>query len=89
MTPSPHEAALPGAAQVHVTAGSGTHGARCVSTPARDRITVPATSPVAAVALAALLAWSLAGRRWGRARGSRHGPPGGRVLLLQVCVART
>jgi hypothetical protein len=81
--------ALPGAVQVGVADGTGSPGALCVSTPARDRIAVPAASLVAAVALAGLLAWSITGRRWSRARGSRRGPPDGRGLLLQVCVART
>jgi hypothetical protein len=76
--------------QIQATDGAAMgHGAQCVSTPARDRLPLPAAGLVA-LAVAALTALSWADRPWSLARTGRRGPPaGGRGLLLQVCIART
>ncbi|MFD3931017.1 hypothetical protein [Streptomyces sp. NPDC058614] len=72
------------------TAMTAMSGELCVSTPARDRLPLPATGLLAGLGLVGLVVWGLAGRpsaMWGPAR---RGPPsGGRDFLLQVCVART
>ncbi|ANP50545.1 hypothetical protein J2Z21_004281 [Streptomyces griseochromogenes] len=68
--------------------GTAAHGAVCVAAPAQGQITLPLAPLVCVLALAALAAWGVH-----RARGSdgtrRRGPPGGRELLLRVCIART
>lgn len=64
------------------------HGTLCVATPAEQRIPLPMAPFTALFALAALAAWAV--HRAGRPGGTgRRGPPGGRGLLLQVCIART
>ncbi|MFF7183587.1 hypothetical protein [Streptomyces sp. NPDC008121] len=67
-------------------AGPGSHAQSCVSTPAH-RFTLPAV----AVGVVAIAASMLVLQRGQVPRGDRplRGPPGGRSLLLQVCVART
>lgn len=64
-------------------------GATCVSTPARDRIPLPPGGLLAVVAV--LAASFLAVRPPALGRTGRRGPPppGGRSLLLTVCIART
>ncbi|WP_328333101.1 MULTISPECIES: hypothetical protein [unclassified Streptomyces] len=64
-------------------------GATCVSTPARD--TVPLTTPALPAVVAVLASLFLAGRTLAPGRTRRRGPPppGGRSLLLHVCIART
>ncbi|MER5881898.1 hypothetical protein ABT119_38995 [Streptomyces sp. NPDC001910] len=67
---------------------TGTHGTTCVSTPVRDRTPLPTGS---LPALVAVLAAALVARPVFLGPTGRRGPPppGGRGLLLQVCVART
>ncbi|MGW0765549.1 hypothetical protein [Streptomyces sp. NPDC002676] len=67
---------------------SGMPGELCVSTPAHERIPVPAPALFAVAAAAALVLWSPTLLRSGRTM-RRGPPPAGRTLLLQVCVART
>ncbi|WP_432167928.1 hypothetical protein [Streptomyces sp. bgisy031] len=64
-------------------------GATCVSTPARDFTMLPMAGLMAVVAVPAVL--PVVGRPVALGRTGRRGPPtpGGRSLLLQVCVART
>ncbi|MGY6021897.1 hypothetical protein [Streptomyces spinosirectus] len=69
---------------------SGMPGTLCVSTPAHDRIPLPAPGLLALAGVAALVLWGLARLRAAAGGTGRRGPPaGGRGLLLQVCVART
>ncbi|MCZ4121729.1 hypothetical protein [Streptomyces sp. H39-S7] len=72
----------------HASGAPQRDGAMCVSTPARDRTPLPSSGLVAVVVLAASL---LAGQPLIPGRTGRRGPPppGGRSLLLQVCIART
>ncbi|WP_406404989.1 hypothetical protein [Streptomyces sp. NBC_01643] len=71
-----------------VSGASEMDGAMCVSTPARDRIPLPTGGLLAVAVLAATF---LAGRPLALGRTGRRGPPppGGRSLLLTVCIART
>ncbi|MFE6741454.1 hypothetical protein [Streptomyces tubercidicus] len=64
-------------------------GTTCVSTPARDE--TPLAAPGLMAVVAVLAALFLAGRPLVPGRTGRHGPPppGGRSLLLQMCIART
>ncbi|MEV0915746.1 hypothetical protein AB0I93_15960 [Streptomyces sp. NPDC049967] len=73
----------------HASGASQMDGAVCVSTPARDRTPLPSSALVAVVAV--LAASLLASRPLLLGRTGRRGPPppGGRGLLLQVCIART
>ncbi|MGW2815631.1 hypothetical protein [Streptomyces sp. NPDC001415] len=90
MITAPTKVATPHATTaVQAASTSGTHGALCVSTPAQERIPLPAAGLAAVVAVAVADAWALARlRAAGRTR--RRGPPAdGRHLLLQVCIART
>jgi hypothetical protein len=72
-----------------VSGASVMDGAMCVSTPARDRTPLPSAGLLAVVAV--LAASFLAGRPLALGRTGRRGPPppGGRSLLLTVCIART
>lgn len=83
MTPTSTRAAAHSASEV-----TGTHGTTCVSTPVRDRTPLPTGS---LPALVAVLAAALLARPVFLGSTGRRGPPppGGRSLLLQVCVART
>ncbi|MGW4385504.1 hypothetical protein [Streptomyces sp. NPDC004685] len=65
-------------------------GTTCVSTPARDLNPLPTGGLMAVVAVLATAAF-LVGRPVALGRTGRRGPPspGGRSLLLQVCIART
>ncbi|MFE9497136.1 hypothetical protein [Streptomyces collinus] len=56
--------------------------------PAPSDIPVPVAPLVGVAALAALAAWALRWA-WDPDGTRRRGPPGGRRLLLQVCIART
>ncbi|MEU0603423.1 hypothetical protein ABZ484_35155 [Streptomyces sp. NPDC006393] len=79
----------PGAA-VRVAGTSGTPGVLCVSTPAQERVPLPAPGLLAVAGAGALALWTAAGLRAAVGGTGRRGPPaGGRDLLLQVCVART
>ncbi|MER5688398.1 hypothetical protein [Streptomyces sp. NPDC002205] len=71
------------------SSASAMDGAMCVSTPARDRIPLPTGGQLAVIAV--LAASFLAGRPPALGRTGRRGPPppGGRSLLLTVCIART
>lgn len=80
--------AHPDASGVWAVSGAGGHGAQCVARSAPDRLPVSEPALVTAVALALLTAWCLY-RVFGWGRRRHRGPPGGRQLLLQVCVART
>ncbi|MFE9868930.1 hypothetical protein ACFYPZ_41020 [Streptomyces sp. NPDC005506] len=64
-------------------------GAMCVSTPPRDFTTLPGIGLMAVVAVLAVLA--VVGRPMALGHTGRRGPPtpGGRSLLLHVCIART
>ena len=64
------------------------HGTLCVATPAEQRIPLPVAPLTVLFALAALAAWAVH-RAWRPGGTGRRGPPGGRGLLLQVCIART
>ena len=68
---------------------SAVGGTMCVSTPACDLTPLPLGGLTAVVAV--LTAIFLAGRPLILGGTGRHGPPrpGGRSLLLQVCIART
>ena len=71
-------------------ASSGMPGTLCVSTPAHDRIPLPASGLLAVTGALAVVLWGPAGLRAAAGGTGRRGPPaGGRGLLLQVCVART
>lgn len=77
----------PGAERMSGT--SAMDGTMCVSTPARHRMPLPLGGLVAVVAV--LAASIFASRPVALGRTGRRGPPppGGRILLLQVCIART
>ncbi|MBT2454521.1 hypothetical protein [Streptomyces sp. ISL-86] len=77
----------PRATDDQAVAGAGEHGTLCVATAPRDRLPLPSVTLVMA-AIALLSAWSLH-RVWSLRRTGRRGPPGGRHLLLKVCIART
>ncbi|MCZ4124042.1 hypothetical protein [Streptomyces sp. H39-S7] len=64
-------------------------GTTCVSTPARD--TTPLTTPGLLAVVTVLASVLLARNHLAQAQPERCGPPppGGRSLLLQVCIART
>ncbi|MER6474192.1 hypothetical protein [Streptomyces collinus] len=68
--------------------GVSPHGTLCVAVPAPHDIPVPVAPLVGVAALAALAAWALRWA-WDPDGTRRRGPPGGRRLLLQVCIART
>ena len=71
-------------------ASSGMPGTLCVSTPAHDRIPLPASGLLAVTGALAVVLSGPAGLRAAAGGTGRRGPPtGGRGLLLQVCVART
>ncbi|MFJ8311729.1 MULTISPECIES: hypothetical protein [unclassified Streptomyces] len=92
MTPMVHVARThPGSVQARTVDGAALHdGAVCVSTPARDRLPLPAPALAALAALAGLTTLVWAARLRSPAGTGRRGPPtGGRGLLLQVCIART
>lgn len=68
----------------------GEHGAQCVATPVRDRLSLPSPWLLAVTAVVSLCAWAPAGRRVAAGGAVRRGPPGGgRTVLLRVGVART
>lgn len=68
----------------------GMSGTLCVSTPAHERSPLPAPGPSAVAGAAVLVLWGQARLRAAAGGTGRRGPPpGGRELLLQVCVART
>ncbi|MDJ0344917.1 hypothetical protein QMK19_30300 [Streptomyces sp. H10-C2] len=77
----------PGLQQASVSAAMD--GTTCVSTPARD--TTPLTTPGLLAVVAVLASLFLVGSHLAPNRTERRGPapPGGRSLLLQVCIART
>ncbi|MFE4253364.1 hypothetical protein ACFRU3_28390 [Streptomyces sp. NPDC056910] len=77
------------AAAQQASAMSAMGGTMCVSTPARDATTLPEASLMAVVAVLAV--FPVLGRPVALGRTGRRGPPtpGGRNLLLQVCIART
>lgn len=87
--PAAHVAtAHPDPSGVWAMSGAGGHGAHCVAASAPDRLPLPVPPLVTAAALVSLTAWCLyRAAGWGRRR--HRGPPGGRQLLLQVCIART
>lgn len=82
---APHH---PGAGVLATERGTDAHGLLCVSISAGDRLPLPASPLVAIVLLALLAAWAPY-RTWRLGRTARRGPPGGRPLLLKVCIART
>jgi hypothetical protein len=79
--------AHPDAVEAKPAQDMGTHGALCVAIPAQKQITLPLAPLVAVIALAVLAVWALR-RAWSPGGTGRRGPPGGRDLLLQVCIAR-
>lgn len=90
MTPPHAPAAHDRGPAVQATAAPGMPGALCVSTPAHERIPLPAPGMLTLAGAAALALWTLlrlraaVGGTWWR------GPPeGGRDLLMKVCIART
>ncbi|MGW1868954.1 hypothetical protein ACWCPS_25775 [Streptomyces mauvecolor] len=85
-------AAAPVMTHTGVQRASGTAamgGETCLSTPARDGIPRPMAALAAVITVMAGL--FLAGRSPAAGPAGRRGPPppGGRSLLLQVCIART
>ncbi|WP_406424250.1 hypothetical protein [Streptomyces sp. NBC_01589] len=96
MAPATRTFVTPASSPVMTQAGaqqasgaSAMDGAMCVSTPARDRIPLPTGGLLAVTAV--LAATFLAARPPTLGRTGRRGPPppGGRSLLLTVCIART
>ncbi|MEU9452667.1 hypothetical protein [Streptomyces sp. NPDC048277] len=77
-----------GTVEIQAMDGMAGHGSLCLATPAQTKIPLPAAPLIALVVFAALTAWAL-WRAWNPGGTGRRGPPGGRTLLLQVCVART
>ncbi|WP_040896648.1 hypothetical protein [Streptomyces griseoaurantiacus] len=73
----------------HASGAAAMDGTTCVSTPARD--TTPLTAPALLAVAGVLAALFMVGRTLAPGRTGRRGPPppGGRSLLLQVCIART
>ncbi|MEU6863350.1 hypothetical protein ABZ924_08770 [Streptomyces sp. NPDC046876] len=68
----------------------GTGGGSCVSTPAHERLLLPAPGSLAVAVFAALVAGLSARLRAAGGGTGRRGPPdGGRDLLNRVCIART
>ncbi|MEU7423753.1 hypothetical protein [Streptomyces sp. NPDC040750] len=89
LTAHPPSGRGPGSA-VRAADRSGTPGVPCVSTPAHERIPLPAPGPLAVAGAAVLALWTLTRLRAVAGAQGRRGPPdGGRDLLLQVCIART
>lgn len=85
-TPDAHQAGL----SVRHADASGMSGVLCVSTPASERIPLPAPGLFAVAAVTVLAVWMPAGLRAAVGRTEWRGPPSsGRDLLLQVCIART
>ncbi|MFF4842901.1 hypothetical protein [Streptomyces collinus] len=78
----------PAADRLQAASGVPPHGTLCVAVPAPSDIPVPVAPLVGVAALAALAAWALRWA-WDPDGTRRRGPPGGRPLLLQVCIART
>ncbi|MGW3209164.1 hypothetical protein [Streptomyces sp. NPDC001135] len=89
MTPAP---AAPHGSSLGVRAAdtSGMPGMWCVSTPAHERVPLPAPGLLVVAGAGALALCAMARRRAPADGTGRRGPPaGGRGLLLQVCIART
>ncbi len=84
-----HAAHRPGARHPAVSTSlpHGSSASACVSTPARDRLSLPA--PGSALAAAPPRLPSAGPPCSGAERGGRAPPGGGRELLLLVCVARS
>ncbi|MBY8839922.1 hypothetical protein [Streptomyces sp. SP2-10] len=79
----------PGSA-VRAADHSGMPGVLCVSTPAHERIPLPAPGLLAVAGAAVLALLTLTRLRAVAGAQGRRGPPGGgRDLLLEVCIART
>ncbi|MET7313339.1 hypothetical protein ACWD7C_24070 [Streptomyces sp. NPDC005134] len=68
---------------------SAMDGAMCVSTPARHRIPLPTGGLLAVVAVLAAAFLAVRPPAFGRTGRRGPPPPGGRSLLLTVCIART
>ncbi|MEU1151945.1 hypothetical protein ABZ369_02790 [Streptomyces sp. NPDC005918] len=81
--------AMPHAGAQQASTTASMDGGMCVSTPARDMNPLPTGGLMAVVAVLAIA--FIVGRRVPLGRSGRRGPPqpGGRSLLLQVCIART
>ena len=76
------------APQVKAMDDGDPHGALCVAAPVQKQHPLPLAPLVCVLAIAVLAAWAV--HRARSAGGTRRrGPPGGRDLLLQVCIART
>lgn len=89
MSPAAEAAAGHGAA-IKASPMPGTGGASCVSTPAHERIPLPAPGLLAVAVLGALMAGLPARLRAAGCGAGWRGPPdGGRDLLNRVCIART
>ncbi|GAA2782902.1 hypothetical protein GCM10010521_71920 [Streptomyces rameus] len=86
-----HPSAAHGAGPaVRAAEASGMPGTLCVSTPAHERVALPAPDLLVVAGAVAPAVWALARLRAAVAGTGRRGPPGGgRGLLLKVCVART
>lgn len=79
----------PDGLRVRAMDGAAPHGAAlCVAAPVQKQIDVPLAPLICVLAVAALAAWAVH-RAVGSGGTRRRGPPGGRDLLLQVCIART
>ncbi len=98
--PSGHDAAPMPTAQGPDAHGQGStvraagtsqmSGELCVSTPAHERVPLPAPALLAVAGAGVLALWAPARLRAAAGGTGRRGPPGGgRHLLLQVCIART
>ncbi|MFB7715788.1 hypothetical protein, partial [Streptomyces sp. NPDC056105] len=90
MTPVHAPAAHDPGPAVRAAAPPGEPGALCVSTPAHERIPLPAPGMLTLAGTAALALWTLLRLRAAVGGTWRRGPPeGGRDLLMKVCIART
>ncbi|MFJ7948763.1 hypothetical protein ACIQ6K_34805 [Streptomyces sp. NPDC096354] len=91
MTTTVHAPASHGpGSTVRATDASGMPGTLCVSTPAHERIPLPAPGMLAVAGAAVLALRTVLRLRAAFGGTGRRGPPeGGRDLLLKVCTART
>lgn len=74
---------------VRAADAAGMHGELCVSTPAHERVHLPAPGLLAVAGAGVLVLWALIRRAAADGTGRRGPPASGRGLLLQVCIART
>ncbi|MDN3061242.1 hypothetical protein PH213_43495 [Streptomyces sp. SRF1] len=89
MTTAQMQTTAHGAPAAQAADSAGMHGELCLSTPAQERLPLPAPA-LLAVTAAVMAGWSPAAWRAATSQARRRGPPaGGRDLLTRVCIART